>query len=334
MLNTPSTSTEFPSPVFVPDQCAENCGSEIFIEQALSIASADRPTVAIRPVGGSRAPWALLACSSVLAGFSLLARRPGTLMSLVEQMGIVLLLIVPALVIPVYWHQKQRAERRDAALTIPWALLIIILLKQSILTATAWHFPLRDSLFQRWDARLGINVPAIVRWQTQHHLIGQVLGYSYGMLANMMLCALLLSALLGRRATAERFVLANALGFVVSLPCFLWLPAIGPWVAWHLAASPAQHAWDVAIRGVRSGVMTDGTSACASVCLPSFHAFWAVVSAQAFWSFRWLRIPAAVLAGLMVASTLTTGWHYGVDALAGVVLAAICGTAAWLTVRR
>jgi membrane-associated phospholipid phosphatase len=98
--------------------------------------------------------------------------------------------------------------------------------------------------------------------------------------------------------------------------------------------SAAQRGCQLTIEGVRSGRLTMGTSVGASVCLPSFHAFWAVVSTQALWTFRWMRIPAAMLGALIVASTLTTGWHYGVDTLAGVLLAAICGTFACFVVRR
>lgn len=305
-----------------------------WVESAVAAGAAEQPAAAIRPVIASPAARALGGCAAVLAGFSLVAQRPGTLPSLAEQMGLVALLIVPSLLVPLYWHRRGSAERRDAALTIAWGLLTITLLKQAILTATAWKFPLWDAIFRGWDVRLGIELPAILAWDVRHPVVTAVLARSYGMLSYMMLCALLLTALAGRRAAAERFVLANAFGFVLALPCFLWMPAIGPWVAWHVDPSPGQHVCEVTIQGVRAGLLTMGTSVGASVCLPSFHAFWAVVSAQALWTFRWIRIPAAVLAGLIVASTLTTGWHYGVDTLSGVVLAAMCGALAWLVVRR
>jgi membrane-associated phospholipid phosphatase len=57
------------------------------------------------------------------------------------------------------------------------------------------------------------------------------------------------------------------------------------------------------------------------VCFPSFHAAWAVLAALALWSVKPLRVPAVVLASLIVISTVTTGWHYAVDTLAGVSLA-------------
>jgi membrane-associated phospholipid phosphatase len=44
-------------------------------------------------------------------------------------------------------------------------------------------------------------------------------------------------------------------------------------------------------------------------------------------SIKWLRIPAAILAGLIVASTLTTGWHYGTDVVGGLLM---CALSLWI----
>jgi membrane-associated phospholipid phosphatase len=64
------------------------------------------------------------------------------------------------------------------------------------------------------------------------------------------------------------------------------------------------------------------------VCFPSFHALLAVVSCVALGSIRPLRIPAAIVAGCVVLSTLTTGWHYLVDVIGGLLLAALSIAAA------
>jgi peptidoglycan/LPS O-acetylase OafA/YrhL len=47
----------------------------------------------------------------------------------------------------------------------------------------------------------------------------------------------------------------------------------------------------------------------------------AVLCAQALWGIRLLRIPVAALTGLIIFPTMTTGWHYFCDVLAGIVLA-------------
>ena len=57
------------------------------------------------------------------------------------------------------------------------------------------------------------------------------------------------------------------------------------------------------------------------VCLPSFHAIWAVLSAVTLWSVKPLRIPSSILAVLIIASTVTSGGHYACDTVAGILLA-------------
>jgi membrane-associated phospholipid phosphatase len=50
---------------------------------------------------------------------------------------------------------------------------------------------------------------------------------------------------------------------------------------------------------------------------------WAILCARALWGFKPLRIPLAALSGMIILSTMTTGWHYFSDVLAGVLLAAV-----------
>lgn len=275
------------------------------------------------PAPSKAVQGALAGCAAILLMFCAVAARGGLVRNLLELGGITLLLMIPVVVPALLWHEKKAPVWRDAALMLPWGILMVSLLKAAILTATARAFPLRDDLWQRWDQHLGIDVPLIVDWAARHSAAAHLLMHCYTLLAPMMMAAFLAPALLGRRKAAERFVLGNALGYVLALPCILLLPAVGPWVAWHFTPTTVQHTWEVGFRGVREGNFGSDTSLIASVCLPSFHAFWAVLSAQALGTFRWVRIPAILLAVLVVISTLTTGWHYGVDVLAGLVLAGI-----------
>ena len=43
---------------------------------------------------------------------------------------------------------------------------------------------------------------------------------------------------------------------------------------------------------------------------------------NSLWSFKYLRIPAVILSGLIILSTMTTAWHYFVDVLSGILVAA------------
>ena len=206
---------------------------------------------------------------------------------------------------------------------LPWTLLIAMLMTQAAPTAATHTFPLRDELWRRLDELLGIGIPAIMDFTARHPLVQSVLTYSYyWTLHPLILCAIFLPPILGIRRVAQRFVLANAIGFVLGLPCILLLPAVGPWVGWHFPPNGAQKACEVTIETLRRGSLLHEGLFGGIVCLPSYHVFWAVVSAHALQPFRVLRYPAILVASLITVSTMTTGWHYGIDVIAGILLAA------------
>ena len=161
----------------------------------------------------------------------------------------------------------------------------------------------------------------------RHSTVNSVLFNAYAFtLHPLIICAILLPALLGKTQSAQRFVLSNAFSFVLALPVMIFLPAVGPWVGWSFPPDKLQQACQAAIYALRHGSLNVHDNFGGIVCLPSFHTFWAVVSAQALYCFRPLRYPALLVAGLITISTVTTGWHYGVDVIAGLLMFVLCTT--------
>jgi membrane-associated phospholipid phosphatase len=71
------------------------------------------------------------------------------------------------------------------------------------------------------------------------------------------------------------------------------------------------------------GAYTFRSQGAGIVSFPSFHVIWAVLCARALWGFRYLRIPVTVLSGMIILSTLTTGWRYLSDVIAGAIVAGV-----------
>jgi membrane-associated phospholipid phosphatase len=225
--------------------------------------------------------------------------------------------------LPIYWHEKGRIELRESVLVIPWELLMAAMLPFPVLIAARFHMPLQDSLFGHIDQTLGISVPGIVRW-ADHHWLGTVIGSSYPLLQPLIAVAALAPALAGKVRQAREFLLANLVAFAIGVPAFGLLPAVGPWFYYHLSPNSAQaYCWSQLQLLRLPGSFVFRSQGVGVVCFPSFHVVWAILGAAALWGFRPLRIPVALLSATIIASTLTTGWHYFSDVLGGIVVAAL-----------
>jgi PAP2 superfamily protein len=237
--------------------------------------------------------------------------------------NILLIVMATAVIAPLalYYREKNQPEGMQAVLTIPWGLIVGLCIISVVEASARFHFPLRDIAYGTLDSRLGVSIPAIRQWSL-HHAAGRIANASYPLLNWFLLSALLIPALAGRAVAARRFVLANLIAFVISIPIFTLWPAIGPWYAFHSDASPFQLALQNEILGLHNSD-SQILSVAGIVCFPSFHVIWAILAAWSFSTFRSMRIPAAILCTLVICSTLTTGWHYFCDVWSGCIIAVI-----------
>lgn len=236
------------------------------------------------------------------------------------------LALAAALPLPIYWHERQRIDMRDAAATIPWALILAIILPLSVDAAARVGKPLQDANFVRLDDALGINVQRLMAWST-HSVVGAAINESYELLIPLLPIAILVPALTGRWRNARGFLFGNIVAFAVGLPLFALFPAVGPWYGYHLGATREQMQCQRDLFLLRvPGPYTFHPAGV--VCFPSFHVIWAVLCGYALWEVRILRIPVTLLSGAIILSTVTTGWHYFSDLLAGLIVAALAIVAA------
>lgn len=235
--------------------------------------------------------------------------------------------------LPLYWHQKGRRNLRESTLVIPWEVVLAATLPFPVLIAARLHMPLQDTLFGHIDQALGVNVPAIQFW-AGHHWLGTAINKTYPWLLELLAAAAFVPALCGKLKHARGFLLANVAAFTIGLPLFAFLPAVGPWYFYHLPPNAIHAHCQAQLFALRSsGTYSDLAEGAGIVCFPSFHVIWAILCAAALWGFRYLRIPLAIFSCMIIASTLTTGWHYFTDVLAGTVIALISLLFAWYCTR-
>lgn len=237
----------------------------------------------------------------------------------------VLVVFGAMLPLPAYWHQKGNFERRDAVLVIYWTVLFKVTLAYAIVLAARSQLPQQDALMRSVDQWCDVSVPALMGWAHSSWWLEALSNHIYFSLTPMLVLALLLPPLAGRRLAAQRFLLANVVGFAVGLSLFALLPVRGPWWGWHYTATALQLSDMNSLETIRNSsvfVLTSKTNL-GMISFPSFHVFWAITSAWVLGQFRWLKWPAAVLAALICVSTMTTGYHYFADVLGGALLATV-----------
>jgi membrane-associated phospholipid phosphatase len=191
--------------------------------------------------------------------------------------------------------------------------------------------PWGDTLLARVDSAIGVEVPDVLRLMEGLPGVARVLAFSYGLLIFLMTLATMIPPLCGRMDKAKEYAVATLFAAAVSIPLVAVCPAIGPWSVYGYAPSPEQDGVTRTLLALRTDApfLLDLGNHDGLICFPSFHTILAVLTAVALWPIRYVRWPAALLAGLIVVSTVTTGWHYVTDVLGGLVL-----TAASLAVAR
>lgn len=182
-------------------------------------------------------------------------------------------------------------------------------------------FPLVDRQLARIDSWFGVNTPAIQTWSRGNEF-GRTVIAGYGSILFFVIAAFFLPLLVRRIRAVRIFLAANIFSFLIAYPMLFIVPAVGPWFAYHTIPTPGQKMVESALLALRQpGACTLGNTAV--ICIPSFHVIWAIICAYALWSVRWMRIPALLIAALLIFSTLATGWHYFIDVISGAAVASV-----------
>lgn len=187
--------------------------------------------------------------------------------------------------------------------------------------------PLWDAELAAADARLGLVWPTI--FAAADHLPASILligGIAYHSLVLQMVACIVLLASADRLDRLRTMVAAAILSGTVTVIVSGIVPAVGNlFDPHHYRTLWPSVAWldrDLVLR-LRGGTMrqVDLSHMTGIVSFPSYHATLPVILLWGLRPFPRLRLAAMVWAGLTIAATPLFGGHYGVDVLAGLLLA-------------
>lgn len=193
--------------------------------------------------------------------------------------------------------------------------------------------PFVDEQLAACDAWLFFNSPAAVAWQSRHPIVGDFLQFCYDSIINQTFIVMSLASLLNDTRFLESFVLRFMLAALLTVGIFALWPAEGPFRQFEFQPSAEQARYLTHLHELRSGTRDSlrlGETA-GLVTFPSFHTTWAILLALVFRHRKWLAAPLILLNVFVVVATLTSGWHYLSDVLAGAcVVGMVVPLARWL----
>ena len=231
------------------------------------------------------------------------------------------------------WYCRWRGLARlvDASELGIWAVVFTNVLSVVIQLAGRSPRPLVDGELAHLDVRMHFATAAAVAIAGRLPALRIPLALAYALTGPLILVAVLLPALLGCAHASRRYVLGIVLAAILTAAAFSIWPAAGPWTSEGYPPAREQAAVTAYLLQLKSTkpVELDMEDA-GIVAFPSFHVLLAILTAAALSAIRWLRAPAWALSVLVGISTITTGWHYLVDVIGGIILSVISLAAARL----
>jgi membrane-associated phospholipid phosphatase len=275
----------------------------------------------------SRQAWTLLVVGGVLAYGALIA------------MG-VNILAAPAL-IPLttavtclglsFFYTHARPDKRLAVTTAGTAFVLIFASTVGVLPypAAAIGRPLRDDLFIGLERALGIDWPSIAAQMTALPPLNLFWGLVYLSTLPQIAVVVLVLGFAGCHERLSTYLSLLVATLLCTILLFVLAPTLGPIPSYGIGGDlyarlgGGGKTFQLDLLALRNGTFTnfDLTKLEGVISFPSFHCELAILTAWALAPVRLIGIPAVILNGFVVASTVPEGGHYFADILAGSLIA-------------
>lgn len=227
-----------------------------------------------------------------------------------------------------YCERRPLPRLIDSCELTVWAVLSSNVLAGMIQIAARSPFALADKPLALIDRKLHFNTSAIVHLVERAPALCMALDAAYLAIPLLVFAAILVPPFFGQRLASRRYVAAVVVATVLTSVLFALWPACGPWTTQSLQPTAEQAAVSARLLELKSSAPAVlDLQHTAIVSFPSFHVILAVLSAVALNGVPRVRRWAWALATLTSISTITTGWHYGVDVLGGL---AVSLAASWI----
>ena len=221
---------------------------------------------------------------------------------------------------------------RDFAVLITGLQLIALPMLTANYMSMSFNMPLADEALMRWDAAIGFDWIAFIKFIDARPWLAGALGEAYGSFLPQLAIAPALLLLFGYSRRAHAFMISFGTLTLFAAVIAIWFPAYGTYTVYgvpngslqninshfgyqfidHFEAVRSSSSYQVSA-GTMSGILT----------FPSVHAGVAYLLIWATWPLKWFRYPFLVLNIAMAIAAVSHANHYLVDILASIPLAIV-----------
>ncbi len=232
------------------------------------------------------------------------------------------------------WLRPFRSSSRLAAMFRWYVWLCVYFIITDGLSSLALYstpFASIDAALAHADGFFGYNAAATLAWVHAHQWVGRFSIVFYNSLSVELVLLPFVLALLGDRKSFERIMIMGVVATVIGLLFYFFFPSSGT-----ADVEPSRYYNATQLDAIKQFYfiqhhIPDPFKNVPMVSCPSFHTIWAIMIAFAFIRHPKIFVPVLIWNVLILISTLTTGWHFLVDVLAGIALSAFSiGIACWV----
>ncbi len=195
-------------------------------------------------------------------------------------------------------------------------------------------FPRIDLALARFDARLGWDTVAVLRWVAERPSLRAFLNLCYNSTELQLVLAPVVAVYAHDRRRLRVLLYATVYSSITGSLFYYFFPSSGPA---GVFSSPdflqVQRLTHMKFEQVHSFLPVT-TLLGGLIAFPSFHVAWSVLATYASLPVKNIFWALVALNTMVIASTVILGWHYIVDVPAGVFLALSCLWAGEVTHRR
>jgi hypothetical protein len=235
-----------------------------------------------------------------------------------------ILLPFDILILFVAWYAREMVPRL-AFFTRFYTLYFLVSFSMAVMTngIQLTPFPTIDSMLAHWDQQLGISTPAIIAWTATHHPMRLIFEIAYTAVTFELFILPTFLAIVKLERPLNEYLFLVTFSFIIGAVIYYFFPTAAPSSIFH---SPyfLHVERDTALKFYQIHHYIQPTTTNGGlIAFPSFHVIYAIVCAYVVRNKKWLFIPVVMINSVAILATVGLGWHYLIDVIAAIVLAAL-----------